>query len=244
MSVGSNSTSFNLSDFLTRVIPGGILVYSMSFVLVEQFISTETLSGSTAILFVVLSFLVGEFINVLRLSTFDIPNYFRRVLFAESENSDYLGWIDSNFRDVDSDSVRGYSLFEHSNTNLIPTLRMRFELDDEFDGAHNLYTLLKSDISARMTKETKRLKNLYIFYQNIKIAVLVSIGWNLLVIGSSIAGFTQQSEIQTALSLLSLLLGFTIFYLIIMMFGLVAPTDRVYVESLLSDYFAYVMKTD
>lgn len=245
MSVGGTPTGFNISDFLTRVIPGGILIFSIGFPIVSfESLPIDSISGSSVLIFGIASFVFGEFINTFRISMLDVPNYFCRVLYAENEDEIYLGMTDSIFRKFDSDSIKGYSLFEHSDTDIVSTLRSRFDLDGDFDGAHNFYTLLTSDLSSEKSEETSRLENIYIFYANVKMSVLLSILVAMLYTGLILVGVIEQTPLRTALGILIVYLLFCLFYLLILSFKLIAPTDRVYVESLLSDYFTYVKKED
>lgn len=245
MPAGGTPTGFDISDFLTRVIPGGILVFSMVFpaVSVDSF-QIESISGSSIIILAIVSFVFGEFVNTFRISMLDVPNYFRRVLYTENEDEIYLSKTDSLFRKVDSDSVKGYSLFEHSDVSITSTLRGRFDLDGDFDGAHNFYTLLTSDLSSEKSQETSRLENIYIFYENVKISFLLSILFYILYIGLILAGLIERTQLQTTLGILAVYIIFSLFYLLILLFKLVAPADRVYIESLLSDYFTYVTDRD
>lgn len=245
MPTGATSPRFDISDFLTRVIPGSVLGFSVAVLVIsENFPVVESLSSGWLLLFIIISFIIGEFINTLRVSMLDVPNYFQRILYHEDENEDYLGIVDSILLEYDPDSVCTYSLFEHSDTDIIPELRSRFNLDSDFDGAHNFYSLLTSDLSTEKSQKTSRLESIYIFYENMKLSIALSIGWYILYAILILFDIINQTDLQTAFGFLAAYLVVTLSYIVIMSFGLIAPADKVYVESLLADYFTLIEGRD
>lgn len=169
-------TGFSIPDLLTRIIPGGVLVFSIfSPVILPEYLPDLSIQNSEILAFTVISFLAGEIINTGRISFFDVPNHFRRVLYTENGRDEmYLRWPDTYLSGWHPEYVEGYSLFEHSDKDLARTLRNRFNLDSDLDGPHNFFILLTSDLSSAKSPETQRLENIYIFYENMKYSSVIS----------------------------------------------------------------------
>ena len=242
MSIGGNPTGFSISDFLTRIIPGSILVFSIFFpVLWPEYSSNVSISNSGILIFTIISFIAGEVINTGRITLLDVPNYFRRVLYTESGyDKKYLKRTDVYLSELFAKRINGYSLFRHSNRDIIKTLRNRFDLDTDFDGSHNFFMLLTSDLSSAKSTETQRLENIYIFYENLKYSVVISFLWQILFAVYTFIDPSYQTGGEFAFALLIAYLLFIILYSIVMLFGWIVPIDQAYIESLLSDYLVYV----
>ena len=243
MAAESSLTGFNISDLLTRLIPGTVLPISFSllFIGVEPFMINNIQSGHVVV-FLIFSFVVGEVINTFRVYLFNVPPYFRRILYTSTQDERYLGPLDSQMLKLSSESVDAHSLFHYSDKNIIDTIRQRFDLDDSFQNSANIYKLLISDISREMTQRTRRLENIFVFYQNVKISVGFSITFNMTVAIAAFLGYgnlTTSEGATAALITMSLSMGL---YLIFVLFGSIIPTGRVYVGSLLSDYLTYIKK--
>lgn len=246
MSAGSTPTGFDISDLFTRIIPGGILTISVILpVIGPEYATSFPIQNISILIFALVAFLVGEVINTTRISLFDVPNHFRRVLYTENMDSEkYLNKVDAYFSKNHPEWVEGYSLFEMSDKRISQTLHERFDLSSDFDGAHNYYMLLTSDLSSMKSLETKRLENIYIFYKNLRFAIFVSILFQMLFLLASI--FTDINTIgtRTAVAFIVGYILLILLYSIVLFLGFISPIDRVYVESLLSDYFAYIKQND
>lgn len=246
MSAGSTPAGFNISDFFTRIIPGSILTFSIVFPIVgPEFFIGISIQNSVILLFALVSFLVGEVINTTRISMFEVPNHFRRILYTENDGEkEYLGKVDSFISNRYPERVEQYSVFEISNEKVTQTLRERFDLDDDFDGTHDFFKLLISDLSSNKSFETKRLESIYIFYENLSYAVFVSFVFQIIVLVASIFDFINLPEVSTASTLLIAYVLLMIFYFIVFLLDIMAPVDQAYVESLLSDYLTHIKQSD
>jgi hypothetical protein len=245
MPKSATPTGFSIPDLLTRIIPGGVLVFSIfSPVILPEYLPDLSIQNSEILAFTVISFLAGEVINTGRISFFDVPNHFCRVLYTENGRDEmYLRWPDTYLSTRYPEYVEGYSLFEHSDKDIAGTLRNRFNLDSDFDGPHNLFMLLTSDLSSAKSPETQRLENIYIFYENMKYSAVISLLWQIVFIGYTALEITPQTETGIAFALLIAYSVLILTYLVILLLGQTVSVDRAYVESLLSDYFTYTSNT-
>lgn len=245
MSAKSSLTGFDISDLLTRLIPGAILLFSflLLFIGEEAFVGNGG-QNEIIVLFLIISLLIGEFINTIRVSSLSVPNHFSRVLYSDSQDERYLGVVDSQLQKLDSEPIHGHSSFDYSDICVSKTINQKFELDDSFKPAHEFYRLLVSDLASNMTEKTRRLENIFIFYQNMKISIGLSIFSSIAVFVAVSLGFVQQSQPQTAITILIGTLSFLSLYMLSILFGIMAPADKAYVESLLADYFTYIKTED
>lgn len=196
-------------------------------------------SGLSIVLFTILSIVVGEFINGWRVSTFDVPRHFRRVLYYETNDIQYLGFFDRKIEQSflgEHSELDGYTFFEHRDETIPTLVRAEFNLDDEFDGAYNLYTLIQSHLSSKESPQTTRLRTIYIFSKNTQYALTAAIILLLAVAVGSQIGLVSIGNSRFLWILVLSFVSITILYMAMIAFKTVRP-DKIYIDSLLSDYF-------
>lgn len=254
MTAGQASTSFTIYDLLTRVIPG------MVFLTPQVAIFTQFKFGFMSdnptywgLVVIIGSLLIGELINGLRLSMLDVPNQFRRVLYSVTENEDYLRrgnrmmirigkWFSQSIREIDY-GFATHSLFDYHEQTIVDIVNQRFEPSDDIKNAYDIYEIIISDLSGNESRRTRRLRSVYIFQKNTRLALMSSAILALLI---SLSGFVNPSEFSNAQVIIALfvaLLLFLILYFVFLFAQGVASLDRIYIESLLSDYFTHVTNT-
>jgi len=235
MSSAQTPTGFSLYDLSTRIIPGIAISASLYFLLL---VSTESIPSSISqaiptriiIPFIIMSYIFGEAINTLRLNLLDVPWYFHRLVMTETQRDPDYGII-GRLRNYTSTSNKPESVFSYKNNNVVDIVYQRFTIDEEnILSINDLFSLIQSDLSDGMTEKTKRLRLLYEFISNMKIA---GVGSAIIILYTILIEFGLP------------LLGF-IFVLIIGVFIILTGYVRIvgagkqYVDSLLMDYFVKV----
>lgn len=242
MSAGSTPTGFDISDIFIRIVPGGILVFPLSFLIGFVYLEHITDFPGQNVYIVIsalVAFLLGEVINMIRISEWGVPNHFRKVLYTEKDDEKYLGPIDTCFVKLRPEWVGGHSLFDMSDKRMSQTLHNRFDLSNDFERANDYYNLLKSDLSSNKSLETKRLESLYIFFKNMILA-LSFLSFCLIIFDLHLRNGNGISAVREIIgtALLFSIVGTLLSYVLLL------SADPAYVESLLSDYFVYVKQND
>lgn len=253
MTAGKASTSFTIYDLLTRITPGLVFLIPLAAIVTQLdfgFLGNHpTYSGLAIIL---LSLIFGEIINGLRLSLLDVPNQFRRVLYSDTGNEEYLSWrdritlagakwISENIHEMDS-GLSTNSLFDYRRGTLIAVVNQRFQPSKQINATYDLYELIISDLSGNESRRTRRLRSVYIFQQNTQLALKLSAGIALIISLTGFAGLTNFEDTLVIAAFLVFFLLFIIHYFLTIFINSIASIDRIYIESLLSDYYTYISR--
>lgn len=245
MSVSNNPTSsLSIYDLLTRLFPGALLIFSV-YLLTDpnQLIPT---SGLQVSIVVFLSFVAGEFVNIIRLSIYDVPNHFRRVLYKQTGNEEYLGFIDQNLLklteldwipDKEENTFAAYTIFDHKEESIIELLKNRYSLPDDFNSDYGAYEIITSELSGKESRRTQRLRAVYVLTQNTQLVLIFSVIISISILISENIGQSEFSDgtILFAVIVLAIsLISFVITYYSARTF---TPVDRVYIDSLFADFF-------
>ena len=93
MSKLNNPIGFELDDILTRVLPGAIPVLFIVWIYEISNIFELTTTGLTII--IILSFILGEIIELFRYQALSVPRSFSRLLYRKTGKLEHLGIIDT-----------------------------------------------------------------------------------------------------------------------------------------------------
>lgn len=253
MTAGKASASFTIYDLLTRIIPGLVFLISQAAIATQfEFRIMADNPTYSALVIILVSLVLGEVMNGIRLSFLDVPNQFRRILYSSTGDEEYLAWMDrktiriakwisENVYEIDS-SFSTNSLFDYRRGTLIEVVNQRFEPSKRIVGSYDLYELIISDLSGNESRRTRRLRSVYIFQQNTRLSLLISAGLAFLISLTGVAGLTNFDDAHVVIAFLVFLLLIIAHYLLAIFVKGIASIDRIYIESLLSDYYTHISK--
>jgi len=199
MSGISNPVGLKLDDILTRVIPGAVPVFFVISIL-ETF-DLFKLTTTELTIAVILSFLVGEIIELFRYQAFSVPRSFQRLLYRKTRNIQHLGIIDTTkiriynylFGDVPEYNTTSafwskeywfcpiwsywaiYSFEVDYDNDLVKELQESNPLPGEKIISSQLYYHLQKLVEDKLNKEARRRKTLSKFKSNLYISLFISI---------------------------------------------------------------------
>ena len=243
MSVGSASTSISIYDILTRMIPGAVFLASIALLVLIPAGEPPSSGTYTVIAFLIGSLVVGEIFNAIRLSLYDVPSHFSRILYTQNEDISHLGRIDRFFAkrsDTIAKDMMEHCIFDNKEADILEIVKNRFDLPDEFQGQYDTYNLIISELAGKETRRTTRLRSVYILTRNLTIS-LISLFVIVLVFGGYSlinSGFSVNTGLAVAF-----LIGYfalILLYFVDIVIRELASIDAVYVESLLNDYFTLI----
>ena len=93
MSKIENPVGFEIDDILTRILPGGIVVFSMALVIPGIDLFSMDTTGFVVSIFA--AFIVGEVIDYTRHSLYRYPRSFSRLIYRTTQDRYHLYTIDS-----------------------------------------------------------------------------------------------------------------------------------------------------
>ncbi|WP_152420075.1 hypothetical protein [Halorubrum distributum] len=202
MSAISQPVGFELDDILTRVIPGAVLVFSVSIAIYElnllvDIIEYSPYSTKFIAFGIILSFIFGELIELFRYQVFPTPKSFNRLVYRSSKNIDHLYLLDqiliyfiNIFPQQEAESERTtssiinflfhipwmddyqYSIEREYENNIITELADSNPLPGDKYRPNHLYYFLLKRVEPSLGKNAKRRLVLSRFYINFKISLI------------------------------------------------------------------------
>ena len=88
MSNIENPAGFEIDDIVTRILPGGVVVFSMLLVIPD--IDPFSIDTTGVVVSVFVAFIVGEVIEYTRHSVYRYPRSFSRLIYRTSQDRDHL----------------------------------------------------------------------------------------------------------------------------------------------------------
>lgn len=223
----------NLYDVLTRITPGAVLVFPLTFTKDNIFVdfAGTTLTSSAVVGFIVLSLIVGEAIDLTREKFLTVPLTFRRFLYHETGREGFLSGIDQ-FRINRGWSIpKRRSVYSATDRELYYEITDRFGLGDDYEHVDDLYLLLLNDVEEGMSGRTDKLLRNYVFVVNMTLALL---GYSVIAGIRGVVG----GKIEALISALLLSIGLMAVAFLFLAFHLYGSVEVAFVDSLISDFFA------
>ncbi|WP_151145795.1 hypothetical protein [Haloarcula sp. CBA1131] len=229
---------FSLRDTLTRLIPG-LLFLSPLIISLTVFMPSLLPEGSLRyIILGLFAYLIGEFIDQLRLGLFRVPQSFRYFVYKETQQLEKMPiWFiyAINVQEYFPNRLNFYEEFDEDKL-LTNNLELDFredletELGVDFDNDRpkKIYDLLLIYMDGHFTPRLRRLQSVSIFSTNLRISVagilLISV---LYMIGNWGSPF------------FSFVLGFSavLAVVVIMFWSVLTMTQQQYSELLFKEYY-------
>lgn len=228
----SKTYGFSIYDIFTRVIPGLIII--LSFIItpnLEMFSSSLNSASTAEILAVgVGAFLAGEVINLLRENWSPVPTTFRRILYQETDNGEFLNSLDKMRLWAGFEIPERRSIYKNTDRELYAEIKSEFNLPDNFDITTDLYTLVVNHVDGDMSSRTERFQMVYTFTENFTWAMIV---FAIVIVYRGLVG----DGVSIALTLVALVVQFAAMMIIGLIFDLYGRYEPMYVDSLITEFF-------
>lgn len=236
---------YSVFDFLTRIIPGLVVVTPLAVSYVTLGPRVDVGYQPVLIGLAVVGLVIGEVIDLVRSSLFRVPLPFKQVLYRHTDNREILSrfdrcdlWLQAKMPEalkpnfITEEVGRG-TLFDGSSEDFQEEYESHFGLKFEETHPGLLYLSLLSHMDSRMSSDTRRYYTLRIFAQNLMFAALFTIFTSLAVI---VANLENAGLILVATLSIFLLAGF--FYLGMIISSVAYP----FVDRLIIDYYVERLK--
>ncbi|WP_152663308.1 hypothetical protein [Halorubrum saccharovorum] len=219
---------------MTRVAPGAVIV--ITFVVTVIPVPFDGISISPTYLIAgifVFSFIIGEYLNLLREVVFPVPASFRRILYTETENDKYLRNYDRLMMQLEKwpyipkYDPKKYSIYVNSDQNFWETLQNELNTS-ESQSARDIFQIFSLYMETRIGRATRRKQILYEFNENLIFASIIST--MLIIYGFIIPGVANPA---IAIVLLP-------FYIIIFVTLLIPPfriVEHIFVDVLIAQFY-------
>jgi hypothetical protein len=223
---GKSPIGFGIFDFLTRVIPGTLI--SGAFVLTTY---PDTLNSSVSnfglVIFLVMSFLIGEIINALRISLYPVPRAFTRMVFSQSDGQTQISRADLVRRRLPFVSSVESNLYTHTKDDLWEELKENHDMDD-FWRIRDVYFIFLDSIEPNFTRRMRRLQAMYHLTVNMSFSGAIAVGMGVYI------GIIKPDPSSFVGSILLLLLVIPILVLLTLSLG---GVENMYVINLVRQYY-------
>lgn len=245
MSVQNTPVGISVHDFLTRIIPGAVLIAPA---VLSLSISQPALFGDTSFVMLIIglgSFIAGEIIEIMRSAAFRTPLPFLHLIYRETDNEEKLSWTQQKLlgleREVSSHipDRRETSKSNYLESRLQLDLRdsMEQELGIDFDSSspRDIYDFLILRLEPELSIQTKRYRSLTAFTSNLRIASVLA----LLCYGLFFLVDREDPWITFALGVSVILFGYI--WPISQVFS---NASNLYVEALLKEYYSHITRNE
>lgn len=232
--MSSSVQGFSIYDLLTRVAPGTILVIPIGLIIIPvSSVETVPSSGYLIAIALILSFISGEYLNLVREALMPVPTSFRRVLYTETDEKDYLTLSDrlimglERIPGVPEYNPEQYSIYVNSEQTFWQSLKKELDISDG-QNARDVYAIFSMYMETRMGRVTRRKLTLYQFHQN----MIWSTGASILIL---LSGFVIPDPANPNLSLLALFLY--LISLVILVQPIFRVVDQEFVDTLITQFY-------
>lgn len=176
MARGSTPTGFALSDLLTRLVPGGIVVLAGSLAVTgDVYALDRAVSTGSLLLFAVLAVVVGEVINTVRWQLAPVPPSFRRLVYAERGDPAALSLLDGLRRRVFGTEVAPPDAADAVTVDVTGAVVEGGSLSPERATVRELYLSMLVQLEDGLSPSVRRLLVVHEFAENLKYAVVVAV---------------------------------------------------------------------
>lgn len=223
------TTGFSIYDILTRIIPGFVLFLSLFPISATKTGSLPEQAGFEILLIVVISFIFGEGLNLIRENFHPVPATFRRILYHETGNEDFLGILDKFRLKINLDIPKRKSIYYATEREFYYELLDLFDLPRDYDNIRDLFTLLISHVDTELSSRTQRFQTTYIFLDNMGLAIVFLV----LIISFR----TLSNDLSIALAFVLSFVAVVILLFLYVLFDLYGRLEYHYVDSLIIEFF-------
>lgn len=245
MSNHPSPSGYSIFDFMTRVVPGLIVMipFALGYLLTD---AEYDISINVAILVIIIfGFITGEFINLVSQGIRQVPPPFKRVAYHDIDDGSVLGYSDrfelwvknrlpNNVRSKFSIGKYGRcTVFDSTDIDFKDTIEEHFGLDFNDDSIQLIYNTFFAYMDSRMSKRTRRNYIVYVFSQNLMVASILTILSAVLVVLLS----RDQSIILAAT-----IISFPLLFLVIEISILFSVSSQPFVDYLIMDYYIDVIE--
>lgn len=237
MSTRSTPVGFSLHDFLTRIIPGSVILapaLTGLYVFFPNFFSNVSL---IVVLIAIMSFLCGELIEQLRIGLFRVPMPFRYLIYNQTGDISKMPFWYQKEKQLQKWFPERLHREEPKGEDYLPdylNMDFRSQIENEFDidfvshSPRDIYDLLILSLEPNFSSRTRRHQSLYAFSKNLQIATAIAI---FLYLGEFL--LNMQNEI-IQIAIISLIGVLTLIFVSI---SFLIATPHLYVELLLKEYY-------
>ena len=163
---------FGIIDFITRVVPGASLIISLMVIISPGSIETN-ISNFQLLLFVLASFLIGEFVNSLRLIIYPVPRTFLRLINEQNGRETQESMVD-RIRKWLGLSPGKSDLFTHTQEEFWERLCNEFEFEGFVHG-RDIYYIFLDRVESHFSRRMRRLQAIYHFAVNMSLVAFFSL---------------------------------------------------------------------
>lgn len=205
-----------IDDLITRGIPGGIVVASF-FISTAGTESSVPSSNFALISFLAISYTVGTFLDLHKHDFFTAPPHFRRVLYGETGNRDYL-------RGITRFGLwwRESRAVEHINrTPLFPNISQSLDVAEESpfsENNHSLKEVLENREGVEVSPD--QLTDVWIELERVALPKLGRVGENQHTVYHFLLNFFLSITISIVLLIYGTLVRDSVSALVVLIFGL------------------------
>lgn len=245
MSSEVTPSGYSIFDFLTRIIPGAIMLSPL--ILAAWAAPSININTAAALLFIAsVSLVMGELIETLRLSIFPMPIAFREILYYHGR-SDVLRWYEQKSLSIlnklpnrISERITTYgrtTIFDETDKKFPDVYEAHFSgLSFESTSPYYLYMTLLDYMEPRLSQSTRRQQIVRIFAANLFIAI---VGGSLIAFPVILYFYFNLDQISSGNA--SIVIGAILFMLFVPFLLELAyfftNSSREFVENLLIEYY-------
>lgn len=237
MSVKSAPIGFSLHDFLTRIIPGTVILAPALTGLYVYYPSLFSNIGLIVVLTTLIAFLLGELTEQLRTGLLRVPFPFRYLIYNETgdlskmplwyrKESKIQPWLPKRLQRKEP-SGDDY-LPAHLNLDFRSQMENEFDVDFKVDRPRDIYDLLILSLEPNLSARTRRHQSLFAFTKNLQIATVVAI---VLYVAEFLVD-TQNGVFQIAILALIIVLTFILVFI-----SFLKASAHIYFELLIKEYY-------
>jgi hypothetical protein len=187
MSTGSSPFGYSFFDFLTRIIPGLVVVTPVLVGYVILVPSVDTGYQPVMIGLAVVGLIIGELIDFSRSPLFRVPLPFKQIIYHHTDNKNVLSrldrwslWLQAKVPDswkpnFITEEIARMTIFDASSKDFQEEYESHFGLKFEEAHSHLLYSALLSYMDTKMSTDTRRYYTLRIFAQNLMVAAVLTL---------------------------------------------------------------------
>lgn len=235
----STPLTFTLHDFLTRIVPGAILVLPALTGIYVFYPDLFTDIRFISVIVLIMSFLLGEIIDQFRAGLFRVPRPFYYLLYKSTGDLTKMPswyqkvvWLDNALPDSCPPLIE-----ERDPENYLPNrleidfkeeFEIRYGLNCDTDRPRDIYDIMLLDLEPELSSRTHRHRSLYIFTRNLQIATVFAFPFYLL---------EYLANMQNGIMVLAL---FSLLFIAVSVFvysRFLDTSPHLYVELLLKEFY-------
>jgi hypothetical protein len=226
MSAHPNMGGYHLYDLLTRIVPGAVIVVVFVYLSDWPLKYLQNMSPVTLATVTIVSLIIGEAIDLLRVRLYPVPKSFRRMIYAETANTAVLSWSDRMRIRIPYLSIPIETRVMEFEDDIIRRCQATFSADFSDLDEYLMYRLIVSKTEPKFTRRLTRYRTTYTFFVNSMIALVSGVFLTSSVLFN--AGYSDLISVLVVLLLLFLIIGYLL--------GYFAEIGRIYVDLLTIEF--------